>query len=337
MPHASLRLRPLYRLLILSFVVVVPLLGGCRESPVAPEVPGEFTVMSRNIYLGFNIFRLGQVQVPQQIPVVAGELWHHLLATNFPERAGALAREVAETNPALIGLQEVVEFRTQRPSDFFTNPVPNAQQLEFDFLAILMDSIQARGLDYRVVARVRNVDAEMPALLNPANPAELVDIRMTEYGVILARGDVQTSNPMGSNYAVSAIMGVGGLMVPMRRGWVKVDAQIGGFPVTFVNTHVEGVAEGHEPQIRELLSVVATFRDPVILVGDLNTQADMSGNPGYRLMVAEGPFRDAYAEVGQLPGYTCCFPGNARGTERVPDERIDFVLYRGNLPRCPRR
>ena len=74
--------------------------------------------MTRNIYLGGNIFRLAEAGSLQQIPPIVGELFGNVVATDFAARADALADEIAATNPALIGLQEVELYRVQEPSDF---------------------------------------------------------------------------------------------------------------------------------------------------------------------------------------------------------------------------
>ena len=289
--------------------------------------------MTRNIYLGGNIFRLAEASSLQQIPPIVGELFGNVVATDFAARAEALADEIAATDPALIGLQEVELFRIQEESDFLTNPLPNAQTVRFDFLQILLDALDEKGLEYSVAAQVQNTDAELPGILDPANPGDLTDIRVTDFDVILARAGVQTSDPVTRNYAVSAVLGVGGVSVPFPRGYAKVEATVDGARFTFVNTHVEGLMPAHEAQINQLLSELQSFPEPVVLVGDLNTAADGSGTPGYEILVVEGPFQDAWTEAGSIGnGFTCCFGADLMDpTTAALDERIDFVLFRGDV------
>jgi hypothetical protein len=71
-------------------------------------------------------------------------------ATNFPERAQALAAGIAANQPDLVGLQEVSLIRSQVPPDF--SPIPNATTVEFDYLQILLDALAAHGLSYAPVA-----------------------------------------------------------------------------------------------------------------------------------------------------------------------------------------
>ena len=80
--------------------------------------------------------------------------------TNSPERAEAMADEIEVTQPDLIGLQEVVLWRSQFPADF--SPTPKATRIEFDFLQLLLDALTARGLHYAPVVRSTGFDIEAP-------------------------------------------------------------------------------------------------------------------------------------------------------------------------------
>lgn len=318
--------------LVGTLVVGVPLvLAGCDDDGTEPGIGAEVTVMSRNVYLGANIFELAEAESQQELVVVAGQMYAHVEETDFPERADALAAEIEAADPALVGLQEVSLYRVQAESDFQATLTPNAETVTFDFLQLLLDALADRGLDYRMASQVENADSELPAVLDPTDPTQLSDVRLTDYDVILARGDVAISNPRAENFVARAQVPAGGFTVPFSRGWTAVDAVVDGARLTFVNTHVEGLEPAHEDQILELLEEVEPMQGRVILVGDLNTQADLSGTPGYRLVVVDGPFTDPWTEVGTGPGYTCCFAADLVSDTRELDERIDFVLYRGAL------
>ena len=68
-------------------------------------------VMTRNIYLGGNIFL--PIGAPDRATFESKtqELWNQIQFTNFPARAKLLANEVKKTKPDLIGLQEVAIWR----------------------------------------------------------------------------------------------------------------------------------------------------------------------------------------------------------------------------------
>src|SRR5262249_30306803 len=117
-----------------------------------------------------------------------------VLATDFQERAQALAVEIEAIQPDLIGLQEVALYRSQFPADF--SPAPNATTVELDFLQILLDALAARGLHYAPVAVSTTVALEAPRL----TPLGLQDIQFTDREVILAR-----THPRGPDLHLSNI------------------------------------------------------------------------------------------------------------------------------------
>ncbi|MCP3142314.1 endonuclease/exonuclease/phosphatase family protein [Pyxidicoccus xibeiensis] len=323
------------------FRVLAPLLGcavlslsACDDNddggpePKPPVEGAKAAVMTRNVYLGANIFRLAQAQSPQQVPVVAGQLYATVQATDFPTRAEALADEIQSVNPALVGLQEVSLYRTQFPSNFLSSPTPDAQTVAYDFLAILLEKLQERGLNYRVAAKVENADAELPAAL-AGGALDLTDLRLTDYDVILARGDVQISGVVEQNYTNNQQVPVGGAQVTFKRGFTKVEATFDGASFTFVNSHLEGLMPANQQQANELVGILASYPRPIILVGDLNTGPG-SPTPAYGILTGSAGFTDAWAQVGVGNGFTCCVSETVNDTNTSGfDERIDLVFYAG--------
>lgn len=324
----------------LRFLRLAPLLAcaplflvSCNDDDTDDSVePGtaQFKVMTRNIYLGGDIERLATAQAPQDIPAIAAQLYTTVQATNFPERAKALADEIQGANPALVGLQEVSLYRTQNPSDFSGNPLPNAQTVTYDFLAILLAELQSRGLNYRAAATVQNADAEVPAAL-AGNATDLTDVRLTDRDVILARGDVQIANVVTGNYTYAQEVPVGGASIRFLRGYTKLDATVDGARFTFVNTHLETLRPGNENQAAELAALVQTYDKPLIVVGDLNTGPG-AATTGYPIIVnTTTGLADAWTTVGTGDGFTCCFSETVNDTTTTAlDERIDLVLYAGD-------
>ncbi|MGK7312332.1 MAG: hypothetical protein ACN0LA_08825, partial [Candidatus Longimicrobiales bacterium M2_2A_002] len=133
-----------------SHVVLFSLLGAALLSTACDDgtdvgTTAEVTVMTRNVYLGADIFRLTEATSPEDIPVIAAEIFATMQANDFPARAGALAAEIEAANPHLVGLQEMELYRTQDPSDYITgNTSVNATDVFLDFLAVLQDSLAAR-------------------------------------------------------------------------------------------------------------------------------------------------------------------------------------------------
>ena len=57
----------------------------------------------------------------------------------------ALAEEIADTRPHLVGLQEVTVLRLQHPSDFVLGGMEPATDVIADFEATLLSELVARG------------------------------------------------------------------------------------------------------------------------------------------------------------------------------------------------
>src|SRR5262245_14025590 len=149
--------------------------GGTAGAEPSKQRPGKpVTVMSRNIYLGADINRpinaaLAAQQgggTPQQVLVALANATHQTRAivdqTNFPVRAGLLAKEVDRTEPDLIGLQEVALWRSG-PLQLDQVAVPNATNVDYDFLQLLLDALAARGEHYTAVSVGDRADVEAPS------------------------------------------------------------------------------------------------------------------------------------------------------------------------------
>lgn len=168
----SLSTRPL----LLALAGAMLLTTACDEAEVGGP-SAEVTVMTRNLYLGADTFRLTAATEPEQLPVIAAEIFGIMQANDFESRAGALAAEIEAENPDLIGLQEVEMFRVQDPSDYVQgNTSVNATEVHIDFLAVLLDSLDARGLNYTIASQLENVDVELPAA---RSQNDFFDVRMT--------------------------------------------------------------------------------------------------------------------------------------------------------------
>ena len=314
----------------LAFIAVL-LLAGCdlfREGSGEDKV--RVTVMTRNLYLGGDLFALLEAESSADAIARASALYATVQATDFPARAGRLAAEIEAAAPALVGLQEVTLYRTEAPSDFLANLTPDAEDVRFDFLQILQDSLDARGMRYRVAAQTEGTDEELP--VQDANGA-LLDVRLTDRDVILARADVSTAGARSKRYAAAAQFVVGGVVpIAFVRSYNQVEATIGGVTFTFVNTHLEVGGEAapvQEAQAAELIADLSTVDGPVVLVGDFNSPADGSGTASYAALTSSG-FTDAFAATHpDADGFTCCQADDLTNEASLLDTRIDFVLYRG--------
>jgi endonuclease/exonuclease/phosphatase family metal-dependent hydrolase len=300
----------------------------------------QITVMTRNLYLGADLDQAIAAIFsgnPDAIVDAATATWASVVATNFPERAEVLAQEIVHSQPHLVGLQEVSLYRTGPPDTFSANPTP-ARRVRLDYLEILLQELDERGLHYAPVAVTKNFDVENPG---ETAPGVLQDIRLTDRDVILARTDLPSSelklsNVQTANFHTNASLPIGDTdqSVTIQRGWGSVDVTSSGHKFRFINTHLEqeGFFDPYQvAQGNEILSGPANTSLPVILVGDCNSKADGTGTPTYGNLIGAG-FTDAWSvthpeELGNTFGHEPLL----LNTTADLTQRIDLVLLRSSL------
>lgn len=290
------------------------------------------TVMTRNLYVGFDITTILSATSPEQVPVVVAAGWAQILANDFPERSGALADEIATTHPDLVGLQEVSLLRRF--------PQGGGAPQVIDYLALLQAALAARGVDYEVAVIANEIDIAAPMFAGvDASGAPILDtVQLLDRDVILARAGVRTSQPRAAQFAARVPVSIAGTSVEIVRGWASVLADIDGVdPFRFVNTHLEtqSFAAVQVLQAIELAGILAFDARPQVLVGDFNSAADGSQTPTYGILTGVG-FEDLWSEAHPTEaGYTCCQPEDLSETDDF-DQRIDLVLVRGAFGKRPR-
>ena len=301
---------------------------GASKSPMqAQKGPGGLTVMTRNLYIGTDVSIVLGAGSLADVPQLAALAFQTLLSTNFPERAEALADEIAETMPHVIGIQEASLIRIQTPSDF-TEEMEPAVDVVFDYLEILLAALDARGLDYRVAGSIQNVDIEIP-MVTGINPFTFSDIRVTDFDVILARRDVGTSRVTASNFQAELPLARLGISVP--RGYVAVDATISNRTYRIVNTHLEPFdPQKQRAQAQELLAVLDSETLPIVLLGDFNSPAPAGDT--YQFLLSEG-YVDVWTRSVRRKGgagNTCCQAADLRNAVSMLNRRIDLILFKSS-------
>jgi hypothetical protein len=297
----------------------------------ADEAPGVVKVMTRNVYVGTDVDIVLGAEDVNDIPLLVAAAFQTLQETNFAERANTLAEEINKTKPHLIGLQEMAKVMRQSPGDFLIgNPVA-ASDTVLNFFTVLMNAIQAKGLNYKIAAYVKNADVELPMLTgldNQGNPT-FDDIRLLDHDVILVRGDVTYSDGFSKNYVANLPVDTT-LGIYVDRGYTAITANIGGDSYRFVNTHLEAAAieQLRLAQAAELVAYLAPETLPVILAGDFNSQAP--SGPTYQFMIGQG-YTDTWTKntlTYNTNGYTFGHEADLRNSDPNFFERIDFIFLR---------
>lgn len=296
----------------------------------AANPPGELRVLTRNLYLGADLGPVLAATSPQGLVAAVTAAYANVQATNFPERAQALADEIVHADPHLVGLQEAVLWRSQTPAG-----AGRATHVEYDFLHILLKTLAARGQHYKVVGKVTvGSDFEAPR----STPNGLQDIRLTDRDVLLARADLSVTNVQTGRFQAFLPICRPVLGCPphpplrVERGWVAADATVHGRTTRVVTTHLEPVSAAvQEAQAGELLTGPLNTTLPTVLLGDLNSDADGSGTRSYARLVAAG-FKDAWTATRHHNlGLTCCQAPDLRNPFSTLTRRIDHVLFRGHI------
>jgi hypothetical protein len=331
--------------------------------------PPDFTVMTRNQYLGGDVFAVAAAPDFEAFLAAVRATLLQVAANDFRERAQALAREIAGKRPEIVGLQEVYDFRLN-----FQNGSPPF----VDHLAQTLAALDALGTPYVAVASVENLNVTVPADLDGDGAVDS-QVTVVDRDVILAREDVAgavTPVPLsqvcgkpsadggpGCNYVEAAAIPEGLPLAGLefKRGYVAVDADWGGRTYRVVNTHLEVrnldpgnplTAFFQAAQATELQTILALTTPPdrtLVVVGDINSSpvhepVPLPGGgslvPPYRQFtsgvdllgrpIAGAGLADAWPlRPGRPPGWTCCQMADLLNPSSVLDERIDVVFSRG--------
>jgi endonuclease/exonuclease/phosphatase family metal-dependent hydrolase len=313
--------------LMLSLVLVPTAAADAAQR----KKPVDVTVMTRNIYLGGDIFRPIPARDRAEFERLAGELWAEVQSTDFVgTRAALLAREVRRTKPDLIGLQEVAVWR-RGPDGVKDGAATPATQVVYDWLRTFRRRLARLGLRYSVAVKQRETDIEAPIDAG-------YDVRLTMFDVILVkkRKGLRVTRRLKSNYDENIPVPTAVGTLTSTRGWAAVDVRFRGKRFRFVNTHLEAFLDAtREEQARELIARRGPLRGKrqYIVVGDFNSDPNGTESPSAAFDILDGfGLVDTWPRRFG-PGFSCCLNNsNARDTNAAGfDHRIDLILTKPKL------
>src|SRR2546430_2602151 len=254
----------------IASVVAARVVGETESDAAARAAPG-VTALTWNVYLGADIGRVLQARTADEAVVRATEEWGHVQATNFPARAGALARAIAARRPQLVGLEELALYRTT------DKPFEPATHVAYDFLHLVIDSLRARGLDYAAAAVDRTTDLQVPVIagVDASGQPILGGVRWTDGDAVLVRADVPYTAARSGVYAASQVVTIGGVTSVLSQGWSSIVAMVDGRAYRFVVTHLVGqeAPDVQLAQTGELLALLSAESGSTILGGAFNSDA----------------------------------------------------------------
>lgn len=313
---------------VCSFVNSIVLLAfiaspAARAQSASGSARGVVKVMTYNINEGSDFVEvLSATTFSQFVDGVKATL-AEVTASNPPLRMQAVARQIAVTQPDLVGLQEVTTW-LQGPLD--------SPAVQYDMLQELLDQLSAQGSRYKVVVKVPEFQLAGPMDLSMANW-----IFANDYDVMLARsdkGDMQIANVQWAHYHTLLPVPTPLGTLEIERGWGSADVTLHGQMFRFIVTHLENyIAQApatlliQEAQARELTDLPAYVDMPVIIAGDFN--ADAIGKDAsiatYQEMLGLG-FSDAWGALHPNdPGPT--WPLVDSSPVNTAFQRIDYIYF----------
>ncbi len=277
----------------------------------------DLTVMTQNLYLGSSLGPALEAQTPEAFIEAVAQIYATVQYTNFPARAEAIADEIEEKGPDLIGLQEVTKWTTEG-----LNPPPG-----YDFLASCEGDLEARGLHYTAASISHNANIGPAPLVFPESTCPVVEgpqftcaVTLEDRDVILVNDEtpgLTWSNPQSGQYAAQQTIASPVGPLSFDRGWASIDATLKHLPFRFVDTHLETEESPlvQQEQAAEFLAGPGNG-GTIVATGDFNSASDGSTTTSYAQLTAPGKFRDSWNEAQLGPGNSCCQESNAIRSSR---------------------
>jgi hypothetical protein len=328
----------------------------------------QLRVMTLNFYIGADILGVSEPSTCGALQSV-NNLFEEIVMSDPVERAEAHADLIAQRQPDVLALQEMYRISKQVPSNSFIPGagfanfevnedgtitfIPDANEVVFDYLELLLNALTNRGLQYEVVedALAYESDFEFPSwdlVLDPvldcipAPGALPTDIRAEDRDAILVKSGLSYDNGIADNYdnLLPFTIPTGtdtDVKIIVLRGFGATDITYQGRTYRVVNTHLE-VDDQRDPnspinliqaaQAQELIAVLEPETLPLVVAGDFNSSPDPDDvTIAYELIVAAG-YEDIWTQFGGRPGNTCCQAADLMNFESELFKRIDLILQR---------
>lgn len=318
-------------LVCLAILILLIPLGNANDTP-----PGNknrlVRIMTRNLDAGSDFrYVLKAASDPDPLVLLGaiGDTYQEMIDSNIPGRAQGIASEIQASLPDIVGLQEVTTVRTG-PYGY------PADTVVADGLQSLLQALQDRGLHYKAIAVQANSSIDLPARDRSYN---FFTAGLTDRDAVLVRTDLpvselQVSDIVMQPFAVILSFPIGGQAVGFSRGWIAMQVKQRGKVYKFVTTHLETFSpDVQAAQASELVTGPLTSHLPVILAGDLNSDANQpsyENGPAFGILQSAG-FQDVWGQLQPSnPGLTWPLFTEDPPGPATPFQRIDLIMARGN-------
>lgn len=282
-----------------------------------------------------------------------------IAANRFHDRVQRQAAIIAREQPDVVALQEVWRFQcddtvsslpTQGCND------PSISGAFHDYLTGLLTALNAQGVGYRAVSKVKNLDlsvikksgfpAGIPFNINGTDAV----LNAIDRDVILVKNDIPARAVNFTRVCPNRVSGngctydllfttptpVGILTIP--HGFAGADVKVGKKTYRIVNTHLEQrepslfIQAEQADELIDALKRTTPLTRTLLVLGDMNSSPDDLEIPG--IVPPYQQFLDAgYTDTWLLRrpftrGYTCCQAENLLNNQSKLNDRIDFIFSR---------
>jgi endonuclease/exonuclease/phosphatase family metal-dependent hydrolase len=359
-------------------ITICSLLVFCTSAS-AWDDGGKIKVMTQNQYLGADLAPLLSTKTSTEFNDALISVLNKIAASRIHDRAQRQAAQIAKERPHVVALQEAWRFdctdlAQSTPGQGCNDPMIAGAFV--DQLEETLSALKAQGVKYKAVASVKNLDVSavhvddlpagipfdvngFPALLNtidrdvilirndvPARPVNFKKICPTRISLDGCNYQTVINAPIPGGPA-------GGL--PIQRGFVAADAQIGDKHYRIVTTHLElrepdpsnplsqFYQAAQASELIQTLKATTPKGKSLLLLGDMNSSPvdlPISGSlplpppfdngiiPPY-LQFVEAGFIDGWMQNHhKTPGFTCCQAEDLLNKKSELYERIDLVFSR---------
>ena len=313
--------------------------------PPEPLCPSRLTVMTWNLYFGFDERPLLGA-APEQIPGLVDQAWQAVHDTDFRIRARDIAKRIVETGPDLVALQEAARYELLDVS----SGSPEAVEV-IDFVDILLSELEDVQRPYVVAAVSEETEVTLPS--TSGQYVHLLDRQV----ILAATGrhgspELGISNPQNASFTNLLTICLltdpedpEACLMPLtiKRGWASVDVAGWNGGYRFVSAHLEDVAPDSPPELQqlqlaqaaELLTVPLGAPMRAILVGDFNSDAHASW-PAYAYLTGAPPTGAGLTDVWPIahprdPGLTWGHSPDLLNPFPTFTQRLDLVLLKGRF------
>jgi len=213
--------------LVSGVVLITPTVATAE-----PTHDAVYSVMTRNMDLGSDYTPALIASDPTSFAHGVTTIYNEIVASNIVERAAGIAREIQQTMPIVVSLQEV---------SLVQRFVWTGTRLSFldqiDQLAALRTALAQLGLSYSLATEVYELDVTAPS-----DAGYFVRVRDSE--AILVRSDLPASiltvsNPQTGHYIHLLSFGTPVGTVTSTEGWASIDITTMGSMVRVIDTHLE--------------------------------------------------------------------------------------------------